>query len=291
MILHLFTFQLDVAFTIIPDGCYARKSPLFFLSQPVLILTVGLEIELSFYPVCATESRITNGAIFFSLPCFFLSVWSSFWVCMWVRHLGQIRPWKIKTHCQWLVNILRKGKITCERPPVWHRKNKRPYVKTSYDCYNRATYTALAALSLILEKNASIKHCLQLKNTTFMFYKLFSRTNFIFSFFSLLAQWLLLVFPMSLQQQHLFWRLNGFFISGDHCIVAGLYCGVSGYACKYEAKLTEEEEEEAAQTETEESDDAAIDDDSVFSMRNFKEEEEKRRQEFMKFVFGQWNCS
>ena len=29
---------------------------------------------------------------------------------------------------------------------------------------------------------------------------------------------------------------------GDTCIIAGLYCGTSGYACQYEASLNEEDE-------------------------------------------------
>ena len=39
---------------------------------------------------------------------------------------------------------------------------------------------------------------------------------------------------------------------GDTCIIAGLYCGTSGYACQYEASLNEEEPEESSEPSTEE---------------------------------------
>ena len=36
---------------------------------------------------------------------------------------------------------------------------------------------------------------------------------------------------------------------GDTCIIAGLYCGTSGYACQYEASLSDSDEESAEEGE------------------------------------------
>jgi len=36
---------------------------------------------------------------------------------------------------------------------------------------------------------------------------------------------------------------------GDTCIIAGLYCGTSGYACQYEASLSDSDEDSAAEDE------------------------------------------